>query len=298
MPKKRPSKRSESGLLALWIILAILALLGLLCCLSGVLYVDIGETTRVQVGIAGLRYTLVDTREESPRQKVKALKREQKRKEKQARKEAKQKRKAAKQRAKAQKKKAQRAAHRAKQGVSTSAPAGGKAGSAQAKTKSGSGAKASQEDGFTATVKEVVALLRRCFPNARFLLRHLRFRRVTIAINVGAQDAHTTAIRYGQVQAGVNTTLGLLAGYGADVKLNAVCIQPDFITGEFRQWISFRVKLRLGVIIIGGLGILGKVIGHFLAKESPDNPPSRPAPSSQPTHPSAAGQAVNQENAR
>ena len=147
-------------------------------------------------------------------------------------------------------------------------------------------------------MKEVVALLRRCFPNAKYLLRHLRFRRVTIAINVGAQDAYTTAIRYGQVQAGVNTTLGLLAGYGADVKLNAVCIQPDFVTGEFRQWISFRVKLRLGVIIIGGLGILGKVIGHFLAKESPDNPPSRPAPSSKPTHPSAAGQAVNQENVR
>lgn len=147
-------------------------------------------------------------------------------------------------------------------------------------------------------MKEVVALLRRCFPNAKYLLRHLRFRRVTIAINVGAQDAYTTAIRYGQVQAGVNTTLGLLAGYGADVKLNAVCIQPDFVTGEFRQWISFRVKLRLGVIIIGGLGILGKVIGHFLAKESPDKPPSRPAPSSKPIHPSAAGQAVNQENAR
>ena len=71
-------------MLALWIILAILALLGLLCCLSAVLYVDIGETTRIQAGIAGLRYTLVDTREESPRQKVKALKREQKRKEKQA----------------------------------------------------------------------------------------------------------------------------------------------------------------------------------------------------------------------
>lgn len=289
-------------MLALWIILAILALLGLLCCLSAVLYVDIGETTRIQAGIAGLRYTLVDTREESPRQKVKALKREQKRKEKQARKEAKQKRKAARQRAKAQKKKAQRAACRAKQGVSTSAPAGRNAGSAQAKsqakTKPGSGAKDSKEDGFTATVKEVVALLRRCFPNAKYLLRHLRFRRVTIAINVGAQDAYTTAIRYGQIQAGVNTTLGLLAGYGADVKLNAVCIQPDFVTGEFRQWISFRVKLRLGVIIIGGLGILGKVIGHFLAKESPDNPPSRPAPSSKPIHPSAAGQAVNQENVR
>lgn len=289
-------------MLALWIILAILALLGLLCCLSAVLYVDIGETTRIQAGIAGLRYTLVDTREESPRQKVKALKREQKRKGKQARKEAKQKRKAARQRAKAQKKKAQRAACRARQGVSTSAPAGRNAGSAQAKsqakTKPGSGAKDSKEDGFTATVKEVVALLRRCFPNARYLLRHLRFRRVTIAINVGAQDAYTTAIRYGQVQAGVNTTLGLLAGYGADVKLNAVCIQPDFVTGEFRQWISFRVKLRLGVIIIGGLGILGKVIGHFLAKESPDNPPSRPAPSSKPIHPSAAGQAVNQENVR
>lgn len=289
-------------MLALWIILAILALLGLLCCLSAVLYVDIGETTRIQAGIAGLRYTLVDTREESPRQKVKALKREQKRKEKQARKEAKQKRKAARQRAKAQKKKAQRAACRARQGISTSAPAGGNAGSAQAKsqakTKPGSGAKDSKEDGFTTTVKEVVALLRRCFPNAKYLLRHLRFRRVTIAINVGAQDAYTTAIRYGQVQAGVNTTLGLLAGYGADVKLNAVCIQPDFVTGEFRQWISFRVKLRLGVIIIGGLGILGKVIGHFLAKESPDKPPSRPAPSSKPIHPSAAGQAVNQENAR
>ncbi len=279
-------------MLALWIISAILALLGLLCCLSAVLYVDIGETTRIQVGIAGLRYTLVDTREESPRQKVKALKREQKQKEKQARKEAKQKRKAAKRRAEAQKKKAQRAARRAKQGVSTPASA------RSAKTRPGSNAKDPQEDGFTATVKEIVALLRRCFPNARFLLRHLRFRRVTIAINVGGQDACTAAIRYGQVQAGVNTTLGLLAGYGADLKLNAVCIRPDFITGEFRQWISLRVKLRLGVIIIGGLGILGKVIGHFLAKESSDNPPSRPAPSSQPTHPSAAGQAVNQENAR
>ena len=92
-------------MLALWIILAILALLGLLCCLSAVLYVDIGETTRIQAGIAGLRYTLVDTREESPRQKVKALKREQERKEKQARKEAKQKRKAARQRTKTKKKK-------------------------------------------------------------------------------------------------------------------------------------------------------------------------------------------------
>ena len=51
-------------------------------------------------------------------------------------------------------------------------------------------------------------------------------------------------------------------------------------------------------ILTDSVQILGKVIGHFLAKESPDKPPSRPAPSSKPIHPSAAGQAVNQENAR
>lgn len=288
-------------MLALWIILAVLAFLALVCSLSVVLYVNIGETTQIQVGIAGLRFTLVDTREESPRQKVKALKKEQKKKEKEAKKKAKEKRKAQKKRAKAKKKRAKAAKQKAKvaaqaanQSSSTSAPAGEKSKNSPSKQPQ----KADQdEDGFTTTVKKIVALIRRCFPRAKYILRHLRFRRVIIAINVGAEDAHTTAIRYGQVQAGVNTTLGILAGYGADLKLDTVCIQPDFITGEFRQWINFRVKLRIGVIIVGGLGILGKIIGYFLAENRPDSP-DRPVRPSNQTPKTSAGQAVKQENAR
>lgn len=282
-------------MLALWIILGVLALLALICSLSAVLYVEIGETTRIQAGVAGLRFTLLDTREESPRQKVKALKKEQKQKEKKARKEARNKRKAEKKRAKAKKKQAKTLAQSAKQSASASA-------SPKEPSKSASSQKQSQpepkEDGFTTTVKEVLALIRRCFPNAKYLLRHLRFRKVTIAINVGAEDAYTTALRYGQVQAGVNTTLGLLAGYGADLKLDVLCIQPDFVTGEFRQWISFRVKLRIGVIILGALGILGKIIGHFLGENSPDSSAQPPVPPSHPRNKPSAGQAVKQENAR
>lgn len=287
-------------MLALWIILAVLAVLALVCSLSVVLYVDIGESTRIRIGIAGLRFTLVDTREESPRQKVKALKKEQKQKEKQARKEAEEKRKREKKRAKAKKKQAESRAKQAKAAAQT-AQTGASASSAPKSAPSASHKQpdASQkEDGFTATVKKVVELIRRCFPNAKYLLRHLRFRRVTIAINVGAEDAHTTAVRYGQVQAGVHTTLGLLAGYGADLKLDAVCIQPDFVTGEFRQWITFRIKLRVGVIIVGGLGTLGKIIGYFLAENRPESSSHPTAPPVRQTKKSSAGQAVNQENAR
>ena len=281
-------------MLALWIILVVLAVLALICCLSAVIYVDIGESTRIQAGIAGLRFTLVDTREESPRQKVKALKRQQKQQAKQAEKEAKKKKKARKKQAKAQKKKGEAA--RAKGRSSAQTGSASKAGSSSKQSKAVS-KQSEKEDGFTATVKEIIALIRRCFPNAKYLLRHLRFRRVVIAVNVGAEDANTTAIRYGQVQAGVNTTLGLLAGYGADIQLQAVCIKPDFITGEFRQWISFRVKLRLGVIIVGGVGILGKVIGYFLADSRPDSPPSHPSNPQPQTKKTSAGQAVK-ENAR
>ena len=281
-------------MLALWIILAVLAVLALICCLSAVIYVDIGESTRIQAGIAGLRFTLVDTREESPRQKVKALKRRQKQQARQAEKEAKKKEKAKKKQIKAQKKKAETSRAKSRSPAQTTSAPKTASSSKQSKTAS---KQPEKEDGFTATVKEIIALIRRCFPNAKYLLRHLRFRRVVIAVNVGAEDAHTTAIRYGQVQAGVNTTLGLLAGYGADIQLQAVCIQPDFITGEFRQWISFRVKLRLGVIIVGAVGILGKVIGYFLADSRPDSPPSHPSNPQPQTKKPSAGQAVK-ENAR
>lgn len=276
-------------MLALWIILALLALLALACCLSVVLYVDIGESTRIQAGVGGVRFTLVDTRPESPRQKVKAFKKQQKKQEKQAKKEAKKKEKQKKSKEKALRKK--RAAAKAKKHHSSSAK------SAQTSSGQNSRKKEEKEDGFSATVKEVLALIRRCFPHAGYILRHLRLRRVVIAINVGAEDAHATALRYGQVQAAVNTALATLTGYGADIQLQALCIQPDFVTGEFRQWISFRMKLRVGVIILGGLGILGKIIGYFLADSSSDRPSSGSSKSKPQTQKPSAGQAVK-ENVR
>ena len=176
-------------------------------------------------GVAGLRFTLLDTREESPRQKVKALKKEQKRTEKQARKEARNQRKAEKKRAKAKQKRAKTLAQSAKQSASASASPKGQAQSTSSQKQSQGEPK---EDGFTATVKEVLALIRRCFPQRQIFTAasavsegHHRHQR-----GGGGRLHHCHPLRTGP--GGVNTTLGLLAGYGADLKLDALCIQAGF----------------------------------------------------------------------
>lgn len=127
------------------------------------------------------------------------------------------------------------------------------------------------ETTFSETLEFIRAIVGAVLPGTVKMLSHLRLIGLRLQMTVACEDADQTAIRYGQVSAGIYT---LLAAIDNAIRLRVkwVDILPDFVSGEPRYDISFRVKLRLCHIVGGGIGMLFRLLVNIMKDR--DDPPA------------------------
>lgn len=130
---------------------------------------------------------------------------------------------------------------------------------------------------FSETAAFAVAILKAVVPGAVELVRKIRVTRMRVFLSVGAEDADTAAVRYGQTCAGVYGVLACI-DKAMTLKVKEVNVVPDFVTGEVRYDISFCAKLRIGSAAAAALGILFKLAAVFLRRpEKRADAPSVPS---------------------
>ena len=91
-------------------------------------------------------------------------------------------------------------------------------------------------------IKLVPELLRAGGKGLRFLLRHSELRHVRVEGSIGAEDAATTGILWGLIQA----AYGSLGPWGSKIEL---ALTPDFEEGNTRLLIDAEGAVRLGVLL-------------------------------------------------
>lgn len=123
--------------------------------------------------------------------------------------------------------------------------------------------KKTDDKSFGDTVSTVLDLVRAILPPAGRLLRRLRFTHMQIRISVGCTDADQTAIRFGQISAGIYNVLGTVS-HTCTLRVKEISIFPDFIRDETQYDISFRVKLRLCFVLWAGLCMLWRFLMYTL----------------------------------
>lgn len=211
-----------------WLVAGIvLAALALLLSCSVVVYVRITDALRIQVGMLGLRFDVV-----SP--------------ERDARKAAKEKREKEKKKKKKQGGKKEKAARKSP----------GEEKKQEAK----------EEDRFLDTVHLILKLIRAIFSPSLYVLRHTRLTGVSVEMSVGCDSADKTALACAGIGIALNNALALLKSQ-ITVKVKRLSIRPDFSSGRITQNTRFRVKIRLGVIIVGVVGMLIHIIQTFFLSE-------------------------------
>lgn len=108
---------------------------------------------------------------------------------------------------------------------------------------------------FTETVYFVLDLLQAMFSPVKFILRHIRLTNLRLHISIGGEDASNTALTFAGISTAVHNTIAVLKSHIV-VRIQEVDIQPDFSAQKTVQDIQFCVRLRLVIIIAGGVGIL------------------------------------------
>lgn len=84
-----------------------------------------------------------------------------------------------------------------------------------------------------------------------------------IFLSVGAEDADTAAVRYGQTCMGLYSLLACV-DKTMTLKVKDVSVTPDFVTGGTQYDISFSAKLRIGSAVFSALSILFKLVAVFV----------------------------------
>ena len=129
------------------------------------------------------------------------------------------------------------------------------------------------------TISFAVSLLQAIVPSAVKLVRKIRITRMRIFLSVGAEDADTAAVRYGQTCMGLYSLLACV-DKTMTLRVEDVSVTPDFVTGGTQYDISFSAKLRIGSAVFSALSILFKLVAVFVrqAKRPDGQPPAHPAP--------------------
>ena len=122
---------------------------------------------------------------------------------------------------------------------------------------------AKEEDRFLDTVHLILKLIRAIFSPSLYVLRHTRLTGVSVEMAVGCDSADKTALTC----AGIGIALNVSVVLSFDQKLKRLSIRPDFSSGRITQNTRFRVKIRLGVIIVGVVGMLIHIIQTFFLSE-------------------------------
>lgn len=121
------------------------------------------------------------------------------------------------------------------------------------------------ENSFFEAVGLVLDIARAVMPGEKKLLSRLRFTEVKVLMTVVSESADKTAIKFGAVNAGVYSLLGVI-DTAFSLKLDRVSITPDYLSDKAQYDIFFKVKLRLLVIVLNGIRMLCSVIWVFAKK--------------------------------
>lgn len=127
---------------------------------------------------------------------------------------------------------------------------------------------------FAETVHFVLDLVHGVFPSAVRLLRRIRLTALSFRMAVGSGEPDKTAMTYTAVSAGAYNVVALLKSQ-ITVKIKEIDIRPDFLSGNIRQDIRFKMKIRGCFIIAGAAGILYNILKVMFrrgdkGKQSPD----------------------------
>ncbi|MEG0571061.1 MAG: hypothetical protein RR497_05395, partial [Oscillospiraceae bacterium] len=120
---------------------------------------------------------------------------------------------------------------------------------------------------FAQTVQTILSLIKAAFEPAKYLLKKVRITSLFINMTVSDDDADKTAIKYGQVSAGIYNLLAHLDNL-IKLKIKCVNISPDFVTGQAKYDIAFKVKIRLYVVLFAGIRIFSKFVANTITKSS------------------------------
>lgn len=111
------------------------------------------------------------------------------------------------------------------------------------------------EKTFGETIEFALLVIKSVANPTKDLLKNIRLTNVHINMTVCDEDANDTAIKFGQVCAGVYSLLGYLDQL-LTVKIKKVNIKPDFVSDEPQYNIHFKAKIRLFHIIGSAFGII------------------------------------------
>lgn len=211
---------------ALIVIGCILVALGILLSFSLTFYVTIKEEVTVKVGAFGFRKRLDFDVAESLEEKE------------------------AKEEAKAERKKQNKIKKARKK-------------SAREKASGGKKEKAVNVNTFGETVEMVLTLLKSSVLSTTALLSHVRITRLRIYMTVCDETANETAISYGTISASIYNLLGYLDHF-ITVYITSIDIIPDFVGDEEVHDISFRVKLRINLILGTAISIFFKFLVNIV----------------------------------
>lgn len=111
------------------------------------------------------------------------------------------------------------------------------------------------EKTFGETIEFALLIIKSVAKPTKNLLKNVRLTNLHINMTVCDEDANDTALKFGQVCAGVYSLLGYLDQL-ITVKIKKVNIKPDFVSDEPQYNIYFKVKIRLFHIIGSASGII------------------------------------------
>ena len=96
-------------------------------------------------------------------------------------------------------------------------------------------------------VLEILELVKQALSSLKnplgWFLRRIRYRDIWLNITVCQEDAHQTALRYGQIQAVFHSVFSLLKN-NIDIKTSDIQIRADFIGEEEKFAVGGKVRLR------------------------------------------------------
>lgn len=123
--------------------------------------------------------------------------------------------------------------------------------------------KKATEKSLSETLDFAVTLIKSIFSNSVQMLKHIRITGLRLYMTVACDSADETAITYGAMTMAIYTLLGVL-DQTFKLKIKSMDIVPDFVTGEPKYDIYFKVKLRFCHMIFAAFGILFKIITNTI----------------------------------
>ena len=134
-----------------------------------------------------------------------------------------------------------------------------------AKKEEESGGKSKEKGDIKGTVEMVLDLCKAALPPLGYLLGSFRLVKLEVEITVGGEDAAQIAQDFGKLNAVFYTSYHLLQQM-MKVKVRRIDLSCDFLLPETRQWVSFQLKIRLGVILLALLRMAGRYLVNTVKK--------------------------------